>query len=230
MAASPVINHVELNARGFTVVRRCFDKQLCDRLRAEMDRWMGPPTKRIENGVAAHSWQGPDDHAGTALTVRRCLERGHPYITSAHYLHSMRHPIDNPAFAEATAAMMGMHCDLLDTTQGDLRLMQHFARRSDPADESVLPPKGAFGATPESPNPGFHMDAGFLPSQCDFPLFFLVCVSQSHYRSPDTIARHCCPRHELAALYLFSHSDRVERPAPWRRMLYDPSRRVHESA
>lgn len=46
----------------------------------------------------------------------------------------------------------------------NLRLMQHFARRTD-QHPTALPPKGAYGATKESLNPGWHVDGGFIPNQ-----------------------------------------------------------------
>jgi hypothetical protein len=163
--ALPLINREELDEVGYTVIHGVFESGLCHRLREMADSWLGPQTKQVENGVAYHSWQGPGDHPGGEQVVRKCLELRRPFVTSSNYIHSIRHPICDPVMADATAEMLEIQRSLLYTELSDLRLMQHFYRRTDPADAAVLPPTGAHGSTMDSPNPAWHIDAGFLPSQ-----------------------------------------------------------------
>jgi hypothetical protein len=65
------------------------------------------PVHRVESGIAHHSWRHGDSaaegegrplpyHPADAATIARCVRRGHPFVTSNNFLHSIRHPIPDP--------------------------------------------------------------------------------------------------------------------------------------
>ena len=164
-------HHCQLDDDGYTVVKSVFSRDLCGRLRALMDEVLGPSAERVDSSVL------PDEgeHDADPAVIRKLLAEKKPLVRSSGYIHSIRHPIcdrdggieGGKLMAEATTAggMLEMHQELLRCQPEDLRLMQHFARRTDPSPPDVLAPKGAYGATADSPNPGWHVDGGFIPSQ-----------------------------------------------------------------
>jgi hypothetical protein len=164
-------HHRQLDDDGYTVVKSVFSRDLCGRLRALMDEVLGPSAERVDSSVL------PDEgeHDADPAVIRKLLAEKKPLVRSSGYIHSIRHPIcdrdggieGGKLMAEATTAggMLEMHQELLRCQPEDLRLMQHFARRTDPSPPDVLPPKGAYGSTADSPDPGWHVDGGFIPSQ-----------------------------------------------------------------
>ena len=169
MSRLTLAHHRQLEEDGYTVVKSVFSQDLCGRLRALMDEILGPSAEKVENSLQ------DGEHAADYATIERLLAEKKPLVTSSRWIHSIRHPICNheggidggALMAEATTSggMLEIHQELLRCKPEDLRLMQHFARRTDPSPPHVLPPKGAYGATDESPNPGWHVDGGFVPSQ-----------------------------------------------------------------
>ena len=140
-----------------------------------MDEILGPPGK-----AAPQHWRQDDgDQPYDQHVIERLLEQRQALVTSNGYLHSIRHPIRDReggvaggtlmAEAVTSGGMLEIHEELLRSK--DLRLMQHFARRTDPSPPDVLPPKGAFGSTPESPDPGWHVVRAHAPARlCAPPL------------------------------------------------------------
>jgi hypothetical protein len=154
-------NHAELEEQGFTIIPKIYSPELCAGLRNLMDSILGDGM--YMKSPAANG--GVYGHDGDARTLEQLRERREALVTSGGGgVHSIRHPICDPLIADAVSpAMLDIHAELLRSADGDLRLMQHFARRTDLSPPNVLPPKGAFGATAESPMPGWHVDGGFAP-------------------------------------------------------------------
>ena len=154
--------------------------------------------ERVPADLQCRDWPGGRD------VIERCLRAKKPIITSSPFIHNIRHPIVDPLMAEATTAggMLEIHEELLRSK--DLRLMQHFLRRTDLSPPEVLPPQGAFGCTADSPLPGWHVDGGFCPNQYTATPKQIFCAPALSLAFPTGPLFRCppCKQHFRSSLAL----------------------------
>jgi hypothetical protein len=156
----------ELEERGFTTVRAVFSRKLSQRLREVTDRLLGHEQADAVPVPWMHGWDSSvppgwpsnpafdsKDPPWNEANLRRLHACGRPCITSGHFRHEIRHPIDDPAMAEAAAAtpLLALNAQLLRTPVAQLRLMQQMLVRSDPDTQG------------RSGSKGQHLDHAFVP-------------------------------------------------------------------